>query len=108
LQRAYGAEGDDGADTEAAESGDVGAGGHLVRSNLVVKTMAGDEGDGNRLAVCRGCGVVEDGDGGGGSAPGSGDVEGGDGSETREGLEAGATDHRNGDGAWVCLLVGVV
>jgi hypothetical protein len=38
----------------------------------------------------------------GGSAPGSGDVEGGDGSEAREGLEAGATDHRNGDGAWLC------
>lgn len=102
LQRAYGAEGNDGADTEAAESSDVGAGGHLVRSDLVVETMAGDEGDGDGLAVGRGRGVVEDGDGRGGSAPGSGELEGGDGCEAREGLEAGATDHRNGDGAWKC------
>lgn len=100
LQRAYGAEGDNGADTEATESGDVGAGGNLMGSDLVVKTMAGDEGDGDGLAVGRGRGVVEDGDGRGGSAPGSGELEGGDGSEAREGLEAGATDHRNGDGAW--------
>ena len=99
AQRAYGAEGDDGADTEATESGDVGASGDLVRSNLVVKTMAGDECDRNGLAVSRGRGVVKDGDGRGRCAPGSGDVEGGNGSEAREGLEASTTDHRNGDGA---------
>ena len=46
--------------------------------------------------------MVEDGDGRRGSAPGSGDVERGDGSEARKGLEAGATDHRDGDGAWMC------
>lgn len=97
LEGAYGAEGDDGADTEATESGDVGAGGNLVRSDLVVETMAGDEGNGDGLAVAGGRGVVEDGDGRGGLAPGSVDVEGGNGGEAGKRLEAGTTDHRNGD-----------
>ena len=43
--------------------------------------------------------MVEDGDGRRGSSPGSGRLEGGNGSEAWKGLQAGATDHGNGDGA---------
>ena len=97
LQRANGAESDDGADTQATQSGDVGAGGDLVGCDLVVQTVARQEGDGDGLAV--GGGVVQDGDGRGGSAPWSGRVERGDGGEAWEGLQTGATDHGNGDGS---------
>jgi hypothetical protein len=96
LQRADGAEGDDGADAQAAQGGDVGAGGDLVGCDLVVQAVARQEGDGDGLAV--GGGVVQDGDGRGGSAPRSGRVERGDGGEAWEGLQAGATDHGDWDG----------
>jgi hypothetical protein len=96
LQRADGAEGDDGAHAQAAEGSDVGAGGDLVGRDLVVQAVARQEGNGDGLAAAGG--VVQDGDGRGGSAPGSGRVERGDGGETWEGLQAGATDHGDGDG----------
>lgn len=57
LETADCGEGDDGADAEAAEGGDVGAGGDLVGGEFVVEAMAADEGDGDRLVGLRG-GVV--------------------------------------------------
>lgn len=50
LQASYCGEGDDGADAEMSEGGDVGAGGDFVWCELMVQTMARDEGDGNWLA----------------------------------------------------------
>jgi len=99
LQRTNGAEGDDGADAQTAQGGDVGAGRNLVGCDLVVQAVTRKEGDGDRLAGAGG--VVQDGDGRGGSAPGSGRVERGDGSEAWEGLQAGSTDHCDGDGTIV-------
>jgi hypothetical protein len=64
-----------------------------------VQAVAREEGDGDGLVLAR-RGVVQDGDGRGGSTPGRGGVERGDGSEAWEGLQAGATDHCDGDGSW--------
>lgn len=85
LQRADGGEGNDAADAEGAESGDVGAVGDFMGGKGVVGAVAGEEGDGGVL-------VGEDRDGGGRCAPGSGDVQGGDGGVTFELLEAGSAD----------------
>lgn len=101
LEAAYSGEGDDGADAEVAEGGDVGASGDFVGGELVMEAMAGDEGDGDWLA-CGGRWVVEDGDGRGGSAPGSAWVEGGDVGEVREGLESCAANDGDRDG--VCHM----
>ena len=83
TQRADGREGDDGPHADGAEGGDIGAGGYLVRSELVVEAVAGEEGDGDGLAGAGG-GVFEDGDGGCRSAPGCGGVERGDLVEVRQ------------------------
>jgi len=85
LQGANGAEGYDAAHPEGAERGDVGAVGHFMRGERVVDAVAGEEGDRHRV-------VMEDGDGGGGLAPGSGHREGGNGGEAFELLQAGAAD----------------
>ena len=45
LERAYGGEGDDGSDADVTQGRDVGAVGDLVRRELVVDAMAGQEGD---------------------------------------------------------------
>jgi hypothetical protein len=92
LQGADGAEGDDAAHAERAEGGDVGAVRHFVRRERVVRAVAGEEGDGDRI-------VGEDGDGRGGSAPGGGGREGGDRGEAFEVLEAGAADDGYVDGS---------
>lgn len=49
LQTAYSGEGNDSADTDGAESRDVGAGGNLMRCEFVVQAMAGEESDRDRL-----------------------------------------------------------
>lgn len=72
LEGADGAEGDDAAHANVPQGGDVGAGGHLVRRELVVGAVAGEEG--NRDAV-----VLEDEDRGRGLAPGRLGVQLGDG-----------------------------
>ncbi|KAK6602355.1 hypothetical protein H4I95_07457 [Botrytis cinerea] len=46
AQRAHGTKCDDGSDADAAESSDVGAVGDFVGGELVVSTMAREEGDG--------------------------------------------------------------
>lgn len=88
LQRADGREGNDAADAEGAESGDVGAVRDFVGGEGVVGAVAGEEGDGGVL-------VGEDRDGGGRCAPGSGDVQGGDGGVPFEPLEASSADDGN-------------
>lgn len=93
LQGADGGEGDDAADADGAQGGDVGAGGHLVRRELVVQAVAGEEGDGH-------AGVLEDHDRGGRLAPGRRRVQGGDGRVTLQLAEAGAADDGDVDGAW--------
>lgn len=94
LQTADGGEGNDAAHAEGAQSGDVGAVGHLVRCEAVVGAVAREEGDGGRF-------VAEDRDGGGGHSPWRGDVEGGDGGVAFELLEAGAADHGDVDFTWL-------
>jgi hypothetical protein len=93
LQGADGAEGDDAAHAEGAEGGDVGAVRHFMRRERVVRAVAGEEGDGDRI-------VREDGDGRGGGSPGGGWSEGGDGGEAFEVLKAGAADDGYVDGSW--------
>lgn len=92
AQRADGGEGDDGAHADGAQGGNIGAGGNLVGSQLVVEAVAGEEGDG--VAV-----VLEDHKGRRGRAPGSDGVEGGDGDVALELGEAGAADDGDVDGA---------
>jgi hypothetical protein len=62
LQTADGREGDYATDTDGAQSSDVGAGGNLMRGDLVVRAVAAEEGDGDDLAVVLTL-VVQDGDG---------------------------------------------
>lgn len=62
LQGAYSAEGNDAADTNVSQSGNVGASGNLVRCILVVCTVAGKESDRNAI-------VLEDENGGGWLTP---------------------------------------
>lgn len=77
AQGADSREGDDGADADVAQGGDVGAVGNLVGRKLVVHAVAGNEG--NVGAVVR-----EDLDRRGGRAPGRVRVEDGDGDEALE------------------------
>lgn len=74
LQTANCRESNDAADTNGAQGSNVGASGHLVRGNLVVGAVAAQEGDSNGLVVVLAL-VVEDGDRGGGLAPGGRDVQ---------------------------------
>jgi hypothetical protein len=97
LQAADGGKGNDGADADGAESGNVGPGGDLVGSDLVVCAVSAKEGDGNSLFAVL---VVQDGDRGGGSAPWRRDVERGNLGEAREFAEAGAADDGDSDGAY--------
>lgn len=99
LQRADSREGNDAADAEGAEGGDVGAVGDFVRGEGVVGAVAGEEGDGGVL-------VGEDRDGRGRCAPGSGDVQGGDGSVAFELLETGSADDGDVDFALEGLISG--
>lgn len=94
LEGTDGGEGEDGADSDGAESGDVGEVGDLGRGELVVDSVAGQEGDGNAS------GGAEDVDGRGGSAPGGGGGEDSGGNETvvDEGLNSGTTDDGDVDG----------
>ena len=102
---ADGTEGDDGADAEGAERGDVGAGGDLVGREFVVEAVAGEEGDWDGVLRVGGGLVGEDGDGTGRGAPGGGDGEGGGGCEAGEGGEAGAAYDGDPDGL-CCFLAG--
>lgn len=99
LQAADGGEGDDGADAERAEGGDVGARGDFVRGELVVEAVAGEEGDGGWVPG-RGGGVVQDRDRGGGSAPRGCGVEGRDRGEVCEFFQACAAYYGDSDGVW--------
>jgi hypothetical protein len=85
LQGTDGGEGDDGADANVTQGGNVGAVGDLVRRKLVVDTVAGQEGDVDVV-------VAEDADGRGRGTPGSIDGELGDGLVAVELGEAGAAD----------------
>ena len=91
AQGADGGEGDDGAHADGAQGGDVGARVDLVRRDLVVDAVAGEEGDGDAR-------VLEDHDGARGLAPGGVDVERGDGSVAIDLVEAGAADDGDADG----------
>ena len=99
LQTADGGEGNDGADANGAEGGDVRAGGHLMGRDLVVLAMTAQEGDGDGLVVVRAL-VVQDRDGRGGLAPGSRDVQRGDLGETRELTKTSAADDGDADGVY--------
>lgn len=99
LQATDGGEGDDGADTDGAQSGDVGAGRDLVGSNLVVQTVTAQEGDGDRLVVV-GALVVQDGNGGGGGAPRSRDVQRRNLGEARELTQTSTANNGDTDGLY--------
>ncbi len=91
LQGADGGEGDNAADANAAEGGNVGPVGHLVRSKLVMKTVAGEEGN---VDVA----VGEDVDGRGWLAPRRVGVQSGDGRVALELAEASAANDGDVDG----------
>jgi len=59
LQTADGAEGDDCADADGAECGDVGASIDFMGGFFMMETVAGEKGDGDWFAG-RGGGMVED------------------------------------------------
>lgn len=69
LETANSGESNNATDTNGAQSGDVGAGGNFMGSDLVVGAVAAQEGDGDDLAIVLAL-VVQDGDGRGGVAPG--------------------------------------
>lgn len=91
LQGADGGEGDNAADANAAEGGNVGPVGHLVRRKLVMKAVAGEEGN---VDVA----VGEDVDGRGGLAPRRVGVQSGDGRVALELAEASAANDGDVDG----------
>jgi len=97
LQTSDRGESNDGADTNRAKGSNVGAGGDLVGSDLVVRTVAAQESNCDGLAVVLAL-VVEDGDGGGGSAPRGFDSQRGDLGESRQLTKTGAADHSDWDG----------
>lgn len=74
LQASDCRKGDNGSYANRSQSSNVGASGHLVRSNLMVKTVTAQEGNSNILAIGRAL-VVKNGNRGGGLAPRSGDVQ---------------------------------
>lgn len=94
LQTADGRESNDAADTNGAQGSNVGASGHLVRGNLVVGAVTAQEGDSNGLVIVLAL-VVEDGDRGGGLAPGGRDVQRSNLGESRELAKASAADDSN-------------
>jgi hypothetical protein len=98
LQTADGGESNDAANTDGAQSGDVGTGRNLMRSNLMVGAVAAQESNRDNLVIVLAV-VVQDGDGRGGFAPGSGDGQGSNLSESRELTQTSATDDGNWDGA---------
>ena len=99
LQTADGGESNDCADTDGAESGNVGARRDLMRGDLVVSTVTTEEGDGDGLVVVS---VVEDGDGRRGLAPGSSDVERGNLMEAGEFAKTSSADDSDRDGVYNC------
>lgn len=94
LQTADGGESDDAADSNGAQSSDVGASGHLVRGNLVVGAVAAQERDGDGLVVVLAL-VVENGDRGGRLTPGGRNVQRSNLGESRELAKASAADNSN-------------
>lgn len=93
LEGADGGEGDDAADTDTAESGNVGTVGHLVRGKLVVDAVAGEE---SHVDVA----VGEDLDGRRGLAPWSVGVDGSDGRVALELAEASTANDGDLDGLY--------
>lgn len=91
LQRADGGEGNHASHADVSEGGDVGASGDLMRRKLVVRTMAGQEGDGD-------AGVLEDEDGGRRLAPGGVGVHLGDRGVAIDLVEAGTANDGDMDG----------
>lgn len=103
LQATDGGEGNDGADANGAERGNVGAGRNLMRGNLVMQAMATQESDCDGLVVMAAL-VVQDGDRRGRLSPGGRDVERGDLREPRKLPETSSTDDGDADG--VCVEYG--
>lgn len=94
LETANSGESNDAADTNGAQSGDIGASGHLVRGNLVVGAVTAEERDGDGLVVVLAL-VVEDSDRGGRLAPGGRYVQRSNLSESRKLAKASAADDSN-------------
>jgi hypothetical protein len=94
LETANSGESNDAADTDGAQSSDVGASGHLVRGNLVVGAVTAEERDGNGLVVVLAL-VVEDSNRGGRLAPGGGDVQRSNLGESRKLAKTSAADDSN-------------
>ena len=97
LQTSDSGEGHDGAHADGAQGGDVGARGDLMRRNLVVHTVAAEEGHRDGLVIVVAL-VVEDGDRGGRLAPGGVDVQRGNLGEAGEFTQACSADDGDADG----------
>lgn len=96
AQGADGGEADDGAHAQRPQGGDVGAGGDLVRRELVVLAVAGQEGDGHAA-------VFEDQDRRRRITPGRQRVYACDGHVAVDLVEPGAADDGDLDGSVKCL-----
>lgn len=92
AQGADGGEADDGAHAQGAQGSDVGAGGDLVRRELVVLAVAGQEGHGDAA-------VLEDQDGRRRITPGRQRVHARDGHVTVDLVEPRAADYGDLDGS---------
>lgn len=98
LETADGGESNDAADTDRAQRGDVGTGGNLMGSDLVVQAVAAQEGDGDNLVVVLTL-MVQNSDGRGRNAPGSCDIQRSHLSEAGQLAQTGAADDSDSDGA---------
>jgi len=96
LQTAHGGESDDGTDTERAESGNVGASGDLMRSDLVVQTVTRQESD-RDVSTGRGRFVVQHADRRRRSAPWCVDVQSGSKGEAWQRLQTSTANDGNVD-----------
>lgn len=85
------------ADTDGAQGGDIGTSGNLMRSDLVVQTVAAQEGDGDNLVVVLTL-VVQNGDGRGRNAPGGCDIQRSHLGEAGQLAQTGAADDSDWDG----------
>ena len=100
LQATHGGKGDDGAHSDGAQGSNIRTGRDLMRSQLMVQTVATEECDGDKLAGGSAL-VVQDGDWGRGVTPRRRDGQRRNLGKTREFSKTSTTNHGNADGVYI-------